>query len=60
MDNTPPKSMYMLGVIIGGGIGGYLPSLFGADYFSLWGILGSAIGGILGIWLIYKIYTSWL
>ena len=40
-------------MIIGSIIGGYLPNLWNADLFSLSGILFSAIGGFLGIWLGY-------
>ena len=28
--------------------------LFKADFFSVWGIFGSAIGGLLGIWIKYR------
>jgi hypothetical protein len=52
--------MYLLAIAVFGTIGGYLPSLFGASYFSLWGILGSAIGGLFGIWFVYKPYSSWI
>ena len=39
---------------VGSVIGGYLPSLFGASFFSIWGIFTSAIGAGLGLWLAYR------
>ncbi|MBP9690801.1 hypothetical protein KBD81_01845 [Candidatus Woesebacteria bacterium] len=48
------KSLYMLGMTIGSIAGGYLPSLFGVSAFSYTSILTSALGGILGIYLMYK------
>ena len=49
------KSMVMLGMIVGSTIGGYLPMLFGAGAFSLISIFTSAIGGIIGIYIGYRI-----
>lgn len=43
--------MLWLLVGIGGIVGGLIPVLFGASYSSLWGILGSTIGGIAGIYI---------
>jgi hypothetical protein len=47
--------MVYLFVTIFGGIGGYLPVLFGAGGLSLWSVLGSAFGGFLGIYVAYKL-----
>ena len=49
------KSMIMLGMIIGSFVGGYMPTLLGADAFSMTSLLGSVVGGILGIWLAYML-----
>jgi uncharacterized membrane protein YeaQ/YmgE (transglycosylase-associated protein family) len=49
------KSMIMLGMIIGSFAGGYMPTLMGADSFSLTSLFGSVAGGILGIWLAYML-----
>ncbi len=43
------KTTLGIGATIGGLIGGYIPVLFGQSDFSLWSILGSTIGGIIGI-----------
>jgi len=48
------KSIVMLGMVVGSIIGGYIPILFGASFLSLWSLLGSAVGGLLGIWITYK------
>lgn len=52
------KFLYYLAIFIGGSIGGYLPTLFGASWFSLWGIFGSFVGGLLGIYVVYKFLVS--
>lgn len=48
------KLLILTGATIGGIAGAYVPSLFGdTDMFSGWSILGSTIGGLVGIWLGY-------
>ena len=49
------KAVIMTLMTLGSIIGGYVPALFGADAFSFWGLITSAIGGIAGIWVGYKI-----
>lgn len=48
------KKVIMLGMAFGSTIGGYVPVLFGASSFGFISILSSAAGGILGIWLAYR------
>jgi hypothetical protein len=48
------KSLLYLGAAIGGTIGGFIPALWGAGTFSAWGVLFEGIGGLLGIWLMWK------
>jgi hypothetical protein len=48
--------MIMLGMVVGSIAGGYIPSLFGIDDLSMLSILGSFIGGILGILIAYKLF----
>jgi len=49
------KTVYIF-LTIGGIVGGYLGGLLdGGSMFGLWGILGSTLGGILGIYIAYKI-----
>lgn len=45
--------MLWLFVIIGSTIGSYIPSIFikDAGFLSAWGIIGSLIGAIIGVWL---------
>lgn len=40
---------------IGGWLGGYIPLLWGAGYFSFASIIFSTLGALLGIWLAFKI-----
>jgi len=47
--------MIMFGMIIGSFAGGYLPGLLGADGFSLASLVGSGAGGILGIWIAFRL-----
>lgn len=48
------KKIIMLGMIFGSTIGGYIPTLFGADLFSLSSVFSGAFGGIIGIWIVFK------
>lgn len=48
------SALVMLGMTIGSVVGSYLPVLFGAGLLSFTSIIASAIGGFLGIWLVYK------
>jgi len=50
------KKLIMLGMAVGSIAGGYLPTLFGLDELMV-SLLGSFIGGIIGIWIGYKF--SW-
>lgn len=49
------KSLIWIGVLVGTTVGGFVPSLWGAGMFSLSGVIFSAVGGFLGIWLGYKL-----
>lgn len=40
-----------IGVLVGGFIGGWIPTLWDASLLSLSGIIGSTIGGLIGIYL---------
>jgi hypothetical protein len=48
------KAFIILGMIVGSGIGGYLPVLFGANAISFWSLAGSTAGGFIGIYISYK------
>jgi len=49
------KTLVWIGLSIGSVAGGYVPLLWGADMFSFSSVLFSAIGGILGIWLGFRL-----
>jgi hypothetical protein len=44
-----------LGILLGILLGGYIPTFWGAPWFSLAGVMGMLVGGLLGIWLANKI-----
>jgi uncharacterized membrane protein YeaQ/YmgE (transglycosylase-associated protein family) len=46
--------MTMLGMVVGSVAGGYIPSLFGSVDLMI-SLLGSTIGGIVGIWIAFKL-----
>jgi len=45
----------MLGMIIGSTLGAYVPVWFGASTFSLSSVIGTFLGGIIGIMLVVKL-----
>jgi hypothetical protein len=47
------KKLIMLAMVVGSIAGGYLPALFGLDGLMV-SLLGSFIGGIIGVWIGYK------
>ncbi len=49
------KFLVFWGMIIGSTIGGYIPTLFGAGLLSYASVLFSGVGGILGVWIGYKL-----
>jgi hypothetical protein len=49
------KKMIIIGMIIGSFAGGYVAALLESEAISLTSFLGSTAGGILGIWIAFKI-----
>jgi len=49
------KFLIMVGLTIGSTLGSFVPSLWGADWFSLWSIFLGGIGGLVGIWAGYRV-----
>lgn len=49
------KSLLYLGVAIGSTIGSFVPDLWGAGLLSASGIFTGGIGGIVGLWAMYKL-----
>lgn len=49
------KSLVTLFMFIGSLLGGYLPVLFGVNALSFTSVITSAIGGIIGVWIGYRI-----
>jgi hypothetical protein len=49
------KTLVWIGMFVGSTVGSYLPLLWGAGFLSLSSVLLSGAGGILGIWLGFKL-----
>lgn len=49
------KAIVMLGMGVGSTIGGWLPVLFGVSAFSAIALITTAIGGLAGVWLAFKL-----
>jgi hypothetical protein len=49
------KSIIMFGMIVGSTIGGFIPNLWGDSFLSMPSVFLTAVGGICGIWLAYKL-----
>ena len=48
------RQLIWFGMFVGSAIGGLIPSLWGADTFSFSGVIMTAVGGVIGIWLGFK------
>jgi uncharacterized membrane protein YeaQ/YmgE (transglycosylase-associated protein family) len=49
------RSLIWFGLFIGSTIGSYIPTLWGAGFFSMSSVLLGAVGAIVGIWIAFKI-----
>ncbi len=49
------RKIIWLGLFVGSTIGGFIPSLWGAGALSFSGLIFSALGGFVGIWLGFRI-----
>ncbi len=52
-----PRPLIWIGVFIGSTIGGLVPELWGAGFLSFSSAIFSMLGGIIGIFVGYKIAT---
>lgn len=49
------KKLVWIGMLIGSSIGGFIPTLWGAGFLSFSSIILTAVGGMIGIWVGYKL-----
>lgn len=49
------KQLIYIGLFLGSTIGGFIPSLWDSSFVSMSGVIGSAIGGLAGIYLGFKL-----
>lgn len=50
------KTLIWIGAFVGGFVGSYIPVLFGASTLSMSSIIGSTVGGLVGIWGGFKLF----
>ena len=56
MSSSPILKLFIsIGLIVGGVIGGYLPTLWGAGPISYQSVFFSGVGSIIGVWVGYKL-----
>jgi hypothetical protein len=48
------KRAIWIAMIIGSSVGGWIPTLWGAGFLSMTSVVGSAVGGLAGIWVAYR------
>lgn len=49
------KKLIWIGMIVGSAVGGYIPLIWGGSLFSFTSIILTAVGGVAGIWLAFKV-----
>jgi hypothetical protein len=49
------QELIWIGATVGSTLGGFVPSLWHASMFSMWGLVLSTIGGLVGIWIGWRI-----
>ena len=50
-----PKTVIFIGMIVGTTLGGLIPSLWGEGMFSMSSIIFTALGGVAGIYVGYRL-----
>lgn len=49
------RKLIFLGLTVGSVLGSYIPALWGQPSFSMASVLLGAVGGIIGIWLGFRL-----
>ena len=49
------SKLIWIGLFVGSTIGGFIPSLWDSSFISMSGVIGTAIGGFVGIYLGFKL-----
>lgn len=49
------RSLITLGLVVGSTLGAYVPALWGDNGFSFSSLFCSALGGLLGIWIGFRL-----
>lgn len=51
----PQRKVIMVGMVVGGVIGSYVPVLLGAGPISFASLIGGGIGSVVGIYFAYRL-----
>jgi len=54
-DELMSKGPTYVGGLVGSFLGSLVPSVWGAGQLSMWSLAFFAIGGVLGVWLAYRL-----
>jgi hypothetical protein len=49
------KSLIWIFLFVGSTVGGFVPMLWGDSFFGLWSVVLTAVGGIIGIYIGFKL-----
>lgn len=49
------KTAIWMGMVVGSAFGGYVPVLWGDSLFSMTSVILTAVGGLVGIYLAFKL-----
>ncbi|MDD5165576.1 MAG: hypothetical protein PHG25_03540 [Candidatus Pacebacteria bacterium] len=50
-----PKTLIWIGVFVGSTVGSFIPTLWGDGALSFSSIIGSTVGGVIGILAVFKL-----
>lgn len=49
------KALIWIGMFVGSAVGGAVPNLWGGNFLSMSSVLLTAVGGLVGIWVGFKL-----
>jgi hypothetical protein len=49
------NALIWIGMFVGSALGGWIPSLWGDNFLSMSSVLLTAVGGLIGIWIGFKL-----
>lgn len=49
------KALIWIGMFVGSAVGGFIPSLWGDNFLSMSSVILTAVFGLIGIWIGFKL-----